>query len=129
MSAAARGEDRAGREILRESVGLERGRHDDQLQVGAPRFLQLQSARERDVAVEMALVEFIEKNRRDAGQLGILEQLAQENSFGDEADAGLFRGDFFEANLVTDLVAEPAAPFERDAAGRASGWRGGAVAG
>ena len=69
----------------------------------------------------MALVEFIEKNRRDAGQLGILEQLAQENSFGDEADAGLFRGDFFKANLITDLVAEPAAPFKRDATGEQAG--------
>ena len=47
----------------------------------------------------------------------ILKQLAQENSFSDEADAGLFRGDLFKADLITDLVAEPAAPFKRDATG------------
>ena len=65
----------------------------------------------------MALVEFVEKNRGDAAQLRILNQLAQENSLGDKTNARLFRRDFFEANLVADFVAEPAAAFEGDAAG------------
>ena len=36
----------------------------------------------------MALVKFVKENRGDAAQLRILNELAQENSFGDETDAG-----------------------------------------
>ena len=95
---------------------------------GRARFLQLQRARERDVAVKMALVKFVEENRRHAAQLRILDQLAQQNSFGDEANARPRRRDVFEANLVADFVAEPAVALEatRAASRRVAsrrGWR------
>ena len=63
----------------------------------------------------MALVEFIEKNRRDTAQVRVLNQLAEKNSFGDETDARPRRGDVFEPDLVADLIAEPASAFGRDA--------------
>ena len=55
---------------------------------GRARLLQLQRARERDVAVEMALVKFVEKDRRHVAQFRILDQLPQQNSFRDETNAG-----------------------------------------
>ncbi len=117
MHPPARSEHRARREIFFQFVRLERGGHDDQFEIGSLCFLQLQRAREGDVAVEMAFVEFVEENRRDAAQLRILQQLAEENSLSHETDARLFGGDFFETDLVTDLVAEPSATFESDALG------------
>ena len=62
----------------------------------------------------MALVEFVEEDRGDAAQLRVLNQLAQENSFGDEPDARPRRGDVFEPDLVADFIAEPAPAFGRD---------------
>ena len=88
---------------------------------GRERRLELEGAGQGDVAVEMALVKFIEKNRGDAAQLRILNQLAQENSFGDEANAGAIGGDVFEADLVTDFVTEAAIALGRDARGEETG--------
>ena len=61
----------ARREIFFERAGIERGGHDDEFEVGPRRFLQVERAGERDVAVEMPLVEFVEEDRGDAAQLGI----------------------------------------------------------
>jgi len=71
-------------------------------------LLQIQRPGQRDVAVEMALVEFVEDDDADAAQLGIGEHLPQQNSLGDEANARPRGGDFIEADLVTHFVAEPA---------------------
>ena len=95
--------------------------HNGEFQVGTRRGLELEGARERDVAVEMALVKFIEENRGDAAQLRILDELAEQDSFGDEADAGAVRGDVFEADLVADFVAEPAVALGGDARGEETG--------
>ena len=92
-----------------------RRRHDDDLQIGPRRFLQPQRARERDVAIEMPLVKFVEENRADVAQLRILDQLTQQDAFRDEADARAFRDDVLEADLVSDFVAEPAIPLRRHA--------------
>ena len=54
----------------------------------------------------MALVKFVEEDRGNAAQLRILDELAEQDSFGDEADAGALGGDVFEADLVTDFGAE-----------------------
>ena len=94
MHAAARSEDRTGREIFFEFVRLERGRHDDELELGSLRLLQMQGARECDVAIKMTLVEFIEENCGDSAQFRILKQLAEQNSLGDKANPGLARGTF-----------------------------------
>jgi len=77
----------------------------------------LHRAGEGNVAVEMPFVKFVEKDRRDAAQFGVLKQLAKENSFRDETNARPFRGYFLEADLVTDLLAEPAFALAGDAAG------------
>ena len=75
------------------------------------------SGRECDVAVEMALMKFIEENRGDGAQLRILNELAQQNSFGDEANPGAVGSDVFEANLVADFVTEPPVALGGDTGG------------
>src|SRR2546423_15122210 len=63
----------------------------------------------------MALVEFVEKNRGNAAQLRVLNQLAEQDSFGDETNAGARGGNVLEPDLVADFIAEPALSFARDA--------------
>jgi hypothetical protein len=69
-------------------------------------FLDLQRAGQRDVAVEMTLVEFVEQNAGHAGQRGVGQHLAQQDALGHIADAGAGPGHIFEADLVADVVAE-----------------------
>src|ERR1700730_11380345 len=69
----------------------------------------------------MALVKFIEENRGDAAQLRILNELPQEDSFGDESDAGPIRRDVFETNLVADFFTELAVTFGSDSRSEKAG--------
>ena len=104
---AALGMDvRARFEIGLEQVRVERGRHDDQQQVGPRGFLELQRLREGDIAVDVALVEFVEQDRGHARQIGLRQHLAQEDAFGLEMDARFGAADGLEADLVADLAAE-----------------------
>ncbi len=119
--AAARSQDGARLQIFLQKARIQRRGHDGEFEIGARRRLELEGAGERDVAVEMALVKFIEENRGDAAQLRILNELAQEDSFGDEANAGAIGGDVFEADLVADFVAEPAVALGGDARGEETG--------
>src|SRR6476619_6681286 len=65
----------------------------------------------------MALVEFVEEDGGDAAELGVLNELAQQNAFSDKADARPRRGDVFETNLVADFIAEAALALVSDARG------------
>ncbi len=49
------------------------------LQIGPALLLQIERAGERDVAVEMPLVEFVEDDRADPAQLRVGEHLAQQH--------------------------------------------------
>ncbi len=119
---AATGNERfARREVFAEDGCFQRGRHDDEPQVGPGGFLDLQGAGEGDVAVEMAFVELVEENRRDARQCGVGEHLAQEDAFGDVFDARAGAGNVVEADAVADLRAERAVAFARHAGGEHAG--------
>ena len=59
----------AGLEVLFERRGVERRRHDEELDIGAGGVLQVQGTGQRDVAVEMALVELVEDDGRDPAQV------------------------------------------------------------
>ncbi len=96
---------------------------------GRPLLLQLERAGERDVAVEMALVELVEEDRADAGQRGIGEHLAEQHAFGDEADAGARGDDLIEPNLVADFLARASRRAPAPRGPRACAWPAGAVAG
>ncbi len=51
---------RAVAEVARDRVGVERGGHDDESQVGARSLLQPSEQREREIGLQVALVELVE---------------------------------------------------------------------
>src|ERR1051326_6727810 len=54
----------------------------------------------------MAFVEFVENEGRNASQSGVLDDLAQEHAFGNEAEAGLRAADIFEPDLITHFATQ-----------------------
>jgi formamidopyrimidine-DNA glycosylase len=109
-----------------EGFGVEGGGHDDEAEVGAGGFLEAAEEGEGGVAFEVAFVEFVEDDDIDAAEVGIAEEAACEDAFGDIAEAGAGAGVFVEADLVADEAAEGFAEFLGDAAG---GHAGGHAAG
>ena len=59
----------------------------------------------------MALVKFVEQDRRHVAQFRILDQLPQQDPFGDETNARPRRGDVLESDLISDFIAESALSF------------------
>ena len=57
--------------------GIQGGGHDDELEVRSRGLLQIEGTREGDIAIQMALVEFVEENGGDVGELRVLEQLPE----------------------------------------------------
>ena len=68
--------------------------------------VDLPDAGQGEVALEMALVKFVEDEGADAGQRGVFLHLAQQDALGDVEDAGVARGDIFEPVLETDFAAQ-----------------------
>lgn len=106
--------------------GVEGGGHDDDAEVWAGGELEAAEEGEREVGFEVTLVKFVEDDGGDVAEGGVLGDAAGEHTFGEETEAGAGAGDFFEADLVADGLAELFAEFERDAAG---GHAGGDAAG
>ncbi len=65
----------------------------------------------------MPLVEFVENDSADALEIGIGEKLSREDSLGEEAETRLGACDFFEADLISDGLAEALSEFRSYAAG------------
>ena len=119
---AAFGADHAGAaEIFGNGRGIQRGRHHDQAQIPPARSLQTAQQRQRQIALEVPLVEFVEHHAADALQIGIREQAAREHAFGKESQARVRAGDLFEAHLVADRVTQRLAPLRRHVSRRQTG--------
>lgn len=104
-------------EVGLEFVGVERGGHDHDQKVGAMGLLDIKSASQRDIAIEMPLVEFVEDDGGDAFEGGVGDQLAKEDTFGFKLELGCGAGDVFEADLEPDLLTESTPEFGGDARG------------
>src|SRR5712692_2654777 len=104
-------------QILGHRRGIQGGGHDDHLQLGPLRLLELFDQRERDVAQQIPLVKFVEQYHLDLRQRPIILQPAQEDAFGDETDARAQAGYIVEANLIAHFRAQPAIPFPSDPRG------------
>ncbi|MPN48161.1 hypothetical protein SDC9_195766 [bioreactor metagenome] len=63
-----RSQDFAWSQVLFQLVQIQRGRHDDQPQVRAGGLLQIQRPRERDIPMQVALVEFVKDDGGHTGQ-------------------------------------------------------------
>jgi hypothetical protein len=93
-------------QILLHRGDIQRRRHDDDDEIGTRGLLDLQRARQSDVAVKMALVKLIEEERADALQSRVGQHLAQEHAFGHVTDPRSGRSNVVEPHLVPDLAAE-----------------------
>ena len=65
----------------------------------------------------MALVELVEEDRPDPGELAVAEHAAHEQPLGQEADPRARTADVLEADLVADRLPDVLAPLVRDPAG------------
>ena len=107
-----RNEDRALIQIRRDRLGIERRGHHQHGQIGPLGLLQVLHQRQRHIAEQVPLVELIEDHRTDVRQRAIILEPAQQDAFGDKADARAEAGVIVEADLIADLRAElaPALP-------------------
>ena len=94
--------------------GVEGRRHHQYGQVLANRVPDLGEHREGQVCLQAALVEFVQYDRRNVGEKGVVQELSQEDPLGDEANPRARAGLAVVADLVPDLVPHPAVPLERD---------------
>ena len=115
IGASLGGEDGARPQVVFQRARIERRGHHNDEQVGAKLLLNVERAGERDVAVEVALMEFIKDERLHTAQPGVLNELAQQDAFGLELDARGVAGDILKAHLVADFAAKGHAKFVRDA--------------
>ena len=90
----------------RDRRGVQGGGHDDDLEIGPPRALQAPQQGQREIAFEMALVEFVEHHAAHARQIGVAQHAAREHALGQEAQARAGSRHFFEAHLIADCLAD-----------------------
>ncbi len=97
-------------EMAREALGVDRGRGDDQLEVGA--FAQqLLEVAEQEIDVEAALVGLVDDDRVVGRQPAVAGDFRQQDAVGHELDAGVFADPVAEAHLVADHAAQRRAQF------------------
>ena len=93
------------------------------------RAVRLQAAQQgqRQIAFQMPLVKLIQHHGVHASELRIGNQTAREDAFGQETKPRARACDFFEANLISDGLAQPFAQLLRHSAGSHCGRRAGAA--
>jgi hypothetical protein len=97
-------DDRRVPEPLRHALRRDRGRHDDDLEVRPRLALHLARQRQREVGVQVALVELVEDQDPDALEEGVVLQHAHEQPLGDDQDARARTRLALEAHLEADLA-------------------------
>jgi hypothetical protein len=105
-----------------EGFRVERGGHHHEFEVWAQFLLEGDGTGEGDVAVEVALMKLVENNTSDAFEERVGEHHPQEDTFGDETDAGALGGDAVHPDLVANFVAEALASFGGNALSEHSSW-------
>jgi len=92
-------------EMLREALGIDGRRGDDQLQVGPPGQQLLQVA-EQEIDVQAALVRLVDDDRLVGVQVGIALRLGKQDAVGHQLDPAVRRGLVVEADLDADAGAD-----------------------
>src|SRR5205085_1284750 len=75
--APARTQHRARLQVSLQEARIQSCGHDGEFQIETRGCLELESASESDVTIEMAFMKFVEKDGGDAAQQRILNELAQ----------------------------------------------------
>src|SRR5262249_45047894 len=100
---------------------VQRRGHDDEREVGPRGPPEAREEREREVALEVALVELVEDDDRGPLEPRVREETPREDPLGPVAKARPRGGRLLEADLVADRLARALAPLLRDAPGREAG--------
>src|SRR4051794_1117535 len=74
-------------EKLADASAIERGRHDQKLEIFAQTLLDIARQGEAEIGIEGAFVEFIEQHGRNVIEPGIIEDQARENPLGYDLNA------------------------------------------
>ena len=106
-------------ELLRQSIAIQRRRHDDDAQIGAQLRLHIQREGQGKVGTEVAFVKLIEQNGTDAIQTGIILDQAREDAFGDDLDTGSLA----DSGFKPDAIANPLTNRFRHGGGHEQGRR------
>ena len=106
-------------EVLREAIGVDRGRGDDHLQVG-PARQELPQVAEQEVDVQAALVRLVDDQRVVGAQQRVGLRLGQQDAVGHQLDVGAGLQPVLEAHLEADHLAERRLQLLRDALGHAA---------
>lgn len=98
-------DERTRSQVLLNGSGVERGGHDDDAEIGPRGGLEPAQQGECEVGFEVSLVEFIQHYGVDSLEVGVGDEPAREDAFGEEAEARLGAGHFFEPDLIPDGLA------------------------
>ena len=118
--AAADLDDRRAAEVLGEALGLDGGRGDDDLEVGALRQ-QLGEVAEDEVDVEAALVGLVDDDRVVGPQHAVALELVEQDAVGHQLHEGAVADLVGEAHGVADGLADLDVELLGDAAGHRAG--------
>ena len=105
-------------EVLRESVGVDRRRGDDDLQVG-PARQDLAQVAEQEVDVQAAFVRLVDDQRVVGAQQRVALRLGEQDAVGHQLDRGAALQPVLEAHLEADDLAERRVQLLGDALGDA----------
>jgi hypothetical protein len=92
------------REKIGQACSFKRGRHHHHTEIRARAILQIETACERDIDRETALVEFIENNRADAMKLRVILDPALEYAIGEVENFGFISILRIEAHRMTNFA-------------------------
>ena len=98
-------------QVRRDGRRVQRRRHHHQLEVGTAGALQAAEQREREIAFQVALVEFIQHHGRHALQRRFRKQTPGEYPLSDKSQARAWAYRFFKPDLVSDRLADRFAEF------------------
>src|ERR1700730_6008394 len=100
-------------EIFRDRRGIESRRHDYDSEFG-PRMLQPFQQRQREIAVQVALMKFVEYDGGHALQIGIGKKSPREYALDNKSQPRARANRFFEPDLISDGLADLLAEFGCD---------------
>src|SRR5260221_4360651 len=106
-------------EKLRDALGVDGGRGDNDLELRAHRHESLHVAQE-EIDVEAPLVGLVDDDRVVGAQLAVRMRLGEEDSVGHHLHDGVGAGRVLEADLVADEALGRAGELLREAVGEAS---------
>src|SRR6266481_10187244 len=91
--------------IMRHRIGIELGRHNNDSQIG-PGLLQAFQQCQRQVAIQMALMELIQHNSVHATEAWIRKQSPGHYALRDKPEPCEWADCFFKPNLIADGFAD-----------------------